>query len=246
MSADFVDLLLRMEDHDIIPSCLSAERHKPRDFLLHYIGCEQFFQREDYLASLNAEQRKQIVSKLQRIQILRGALNGDMGDGRQLVQQLTHSLNRWRSTKEFQEGINRVRELRTMHFALNGIAQKEVGLPTRVDDYNPDVDTNAHLIRFENGRPVHDIMDSRFHEQFPSYRISVHDLIHGKEDESPLIPPQNTVNYFHFPANNMLVSVVTKRKATKNQEINNETFQWAEVCISSFEAFMLPFALTAD
>lgn len=212
MSADFVDRLLRMEDHDIIPSCLSAERHKPRDFLLHYIGCEQFFQREDYLASLNTEQKQQIESKLQRIQILRSALAGDVGDGRDLVQQLTHSLSRWRNTKEFQEGINRVRELRTSHFALNGITQKEVGIPTRVGEYNPDVDTNAYLIRFRNGRPVHDIQDSRFHEQFPSYRISVNDLIHGNEDESPLLPPENTVNYIHFPANNMLVSVITNER----------------------------------
>lgn len=212
MSADFVDLLLRMEDHDIIPSCLSAERHKPRDFLLHYLGCEQFFQREDYLASLNAEQRKQIESKLQRIQTLRSALTSEMGDGRRLVQQLTHSLNRWRGTKEFQEGINRVRELRTIHFALNGITQKEIETSTRIGEYNPDIDTNAYLVRFKNGRPVHDLADARFHEQFPSYRISVSDLIYGKEDESPLLPPRDTINYYHFPANNMLVSGSTKNR----------------------------------
>lgn len=212
MSADFVDLLLRMEDHDIIPSCLSAERHKPRDFLLHYLGCEQFFQREDYLASLNTEQKQQIESKLQRIQILRTALTGDMEEGRQLVQQLTHSLNRWRTTKEYQEGLTRVQELRKVHFAVNGITQKEVGIPTRVGEYNPDVDTNAYLIRFRNGRPVHDMVDKRFHEQFPSYRISVHDLIQGVDEESPLSAPENTVNYFHFPANNMLVSYLTSER----------------------------------
>lgn len=218
MSADFVDLLLRMEDHDIIPSCLSAERHKPRDFLLHYLGCEQFFQREDYLASLNTDQKQQVESKLQRIQILRSALTGEMGDGRQLVQQLTHSLNRWRNTKEYQEGIIRVQELRKAHFAVNGIAQKEVGIPTRVGEYNPDVDTKAYLIRFKDGRPVHGMMDTRFHEQFPSYRISVHDLIDGKEEESPLFGPENTVNYFHFPANNMLVSAMTNGRPIKTRE----------------------------
>lgn len=206
MSADFVDLLLRMEDHDIIPSCLSAERHKPRDFLLHYLGCEQFFQREDYLASLNDEQQRLIESKLERIQILRHALISDPDDGRPLVQQLSHSLKKWRNSKEFQEGINRVQELRTLHFAQNGVTQREVDMPPRAGEYNPDVDTNAYLIRFKNGRPVHDITDPRFHEQFPTYRISVNDLIHGRADESPLLAPQKTLNYFHFPANNMLVS----------------------------------------
>lgn len=211
MSADFVDLLLRMEDHDIIPSCLSAERHKPRDFQLHYLGCEQFFQREDYLASLNAEQQRQIEAKLQRIQILRVALENDPGDGRPLVQQLTYSLNKWRNCKEFQEGINRVRELRTMHFAQNGVIQREVDIPTRANEYDPDVDTNAYLIRLKNGRPVHEIPDSRFHVQFPVHRISVSDLIHESGEDSPLLPPPNTVNYFHFPANNMLVSDAKSR-----------------------------------
>lgn len=234
MSAEQVDFLLRMEDHDIIPSCLSAERHKPRDFLLHYIGCEQFFQREDYLASLNSEQKQQVQSNLQRIQILRSALLGDMGDGRHLVQQLTQSLNRWRNTKEYLEGIERVRQLRTLHFALNRISQKDIGIPTRVGEYNPDVDTNAYLIRFKNGRPVHEIMDTRFHEQFPSYRISVNDLIHGREDDSPLMAPQDTVNYYHFPANNMLVSDmknVPRDNPPKVEGINIEVFQWAEVRI---------------
>lgn len=210
MSADFVDLLLRMEDHDIIPSCLSAERHKPRDFLLHYMGCEQFFQREEYLASLNPEQVKQIEAKLQRIQHLRTAITNDIGEGRPLVQYLTNSLTKWRNTREFEEGINRVRELRTMHFALNGTTQKGADTSTRVGEYNPDVDTNAYLIRFRNGRPVRDIMDSRLHEQYPCYRISMHDLIYGIEEESPLIPPRDTINYFHFPANNMLVSDTTR------------------------------------
>lgn len=205
MSVDFVDLLLRMEDHDIIPSCLSAERHKPRDFLLHYLGCEQFFQREDYLASLNDEQQKQIESKLQRIQILRLALIRDPDDG-PLVTHLSHSLKKWRNSKEFQEGIHRVQELRTLHFAQNGVIQREVDTSDWAGEYNPDLDTNAYLIRVKNGRPVHDIADSRFHPQFPAFRISVNDLIHGRTDESPLLAPHNTLNYFHFPANNMLVS----------------------------------------
>ncbi|PSR80343.1 hypothetical protein BD289DRAFT_69366 [Coniella lustricola] len=186
MSTDLADLLLRMEDHDIIPSCLSAERHKPRDFLLHYMGCEQFFQREEYLASLNASQVKQIEAKLQRIESLRNAIFNDMGDGHILVQNLASSLKAWKATREFQEGIKRVRQLRTMHFAVNGAAQKEVDSLVRARDYNPDLDTNAYLIRFRNGRPVRDIADSRFHEQFPSYRISIHDLMYRMEEESPL------------------------------------------------------------
>ncbi|KAJ4419796.1 hypothetical protein N0V82_004731 [Gnomoniopsis sp. IMI 355080] len=149
MSADFVDLLLRMEDHDIIPS--------------------------------------------------------------------------WRNTKEYQEGIVRVQELRKAHFAVNGVTQKEMGIPTRVGEYNPDVDTKAYLIRFRDGRPVHGMMDTRFHEQFPSYRISVHDLIDGKEEDSPLFAPENTVNYFHFPANNMLWAERAITRYLRNKPVPSPT-----------------------
>ncbi|KAI3392034.1 hypothetical protein diail_6330 [Diaporthe ilicicola] len=204
MSVEFVDLLLRMEDHDIIPTCLSAERHRPRDFLLHYLGCEQFFQREEYLRSLSPEQAKQVDTRLQRIQYLRSVLENDLGEGRQLVQKLTTSFASWRMTKDYQEGITRVQELRNMHFARNGIPQKDVPTSGRYQEYNPDLDTNAYLIRFKDGRLVRDISDDRYHEQYPCYRISMHDLINGNDENSALTPPKGTINYFHFPANNML------------------------------------------
>lgn len=206
MSVEFADLLLRMEDHDIIPTCLSAERHRPRDFLLHYLGCEQFFQREEYLASLPPEQAKQVDIRLQRIQYLRSVLENDPGEGRQLVQNLSNSLTNWRKGRDFQEGIGRVRELRTMHFADNHKSQRVVGASARLHEYNPDIDTNAYLIRFKDGRLVRDVPDPRFHEQFPCYRVSVNDLIYGDEEDSALNPPKGTINHFHFPANNMLVS----------------------------------------
>lgn len=206
MSVDLFDIFLRMEDHDIIPTCLSAERHRPRDFLLHYLGCEQFFQREEYLRSLSPEQAKQVDTRLQRIQYLRSVLENDLGEGRQLVQNLTNSFASWRMTKDFQEGISRVRELRKMHFADNGSYQKEVTTVGRYQEYNPDLDTNAYLIRFKDGRLVRDVADDRYHEQFPCYRISMHDLVYGSEEDSAFIPPKGTINYFHFPANNMLVS----------------------------------------
>lgn len=209
---ELADHLLRTEDHDIIPSCLSAERHKPREFLLHYMGCEQFFQREEYLCSLNPEQVQQVESRLQRIQYLRSALANDLGEGRHLIQHLANSLARWRSTKEFQEGIRSVQRLRNMHFAVNGIAQRDVEIQaSRAGEYNPDIDTNAYLIRLRNGRPVRDIMDSRFHEQYPCYRVSTEDLLYDGEDQSILNPPRGTINYFHFPANNMLVSPKTHK-----------------------------------
>lgn len=206
MSVEFADLLL-MEEHDIIPTCLSAERHKPRDFLLHYLGCEQFFQREEYLESLSPEQAKQVDTRLQRIQYLRSVLENDSGEGRQLVQNLSSSLTNWRKTKDFQDGIGRVRELRTLHFADNHKSQKLVGASGRFQDYNPDIDTNAYLIRFKDGRVVRDIADDRFHEQFPCYRVSVNDLIYGDEEHSALTPPKGTINHIHLPANNMLVSL---------------------------------------
>lgn len=207
MSAEIADQLLRVEDHDIIPSCLSAERHKPRDFLLHYMGCEQFFQREEYLGSLNMEQVLKVESRLQQIQYLRSVLSNDLAEGRQLTQHLSTSFKRWRNTKDFQDGIKSVRDLRTMHFAVNGVTQKDVDIDSRSGEYNPDVDTNAYLIRLRNGRPVHDIMDSRFHQDYPCYTVSVQDLLYDGENQQGLLnAPSGCINYFHFPANNMLVS----------------------------------------
>ncbi|KUI58053.1 hypothetical protein VP1G_05392 [Cytospora mali] len=194
-----------MEDHDILPTCLSAERHKPQDYILHYMGCEQYFQREEYLASLSTEQVTQVEAKLRRIQYVRTALKNDAVEGRRLVHNLSNSFRRWRSTKEFEEGINRVRELRTMHFALNGNTQKDARTTNRCRraEYDPDIDANAYVMRFKNGRLVRNIDDKRFHEQWPCHRISVDDLINGEVENNPMIPPENTINYIHFPANNM-------------------------------------------
>ena len=209
MSAEFIDLLLRMEDHDVVPTCLSAERHMPQDFLLHYLGCEQYFQREEYLGSLSDEQTKLIEAKLHRIQYVRAALASDRDDGRQYVQNLTNSMRRWRGTKDFQEGIDRIRELRTMHFALNGNAQREVETSNRrrPGGYNPDVDTNAYLMRFKDGRVIKTIDDPRYIEQYPCHRISVQHLIRNEQENNPLAFPNDTINYLHLPANNMQVSL---------------------------------------
>lgn len=211
MLADFDDLLLPMDDHDIVPTCLSAERHKPQDFILHYLGCEQYFQREEYLTSLSPDQIKQVEAKLRRIGYIRAALANDVGEGRRLIQCLATSMRRWRSTKDFEEGIHRVRELRTMHFALNGNTQREVKATANrrhQADYNPDIDTNAYFMRFKDGKLVRIIDDPRFHEQYPCHRISVDDLINndGELEDNPLIAPDDTINYIHLPANNMAVS----------------------------------------
>lgn len=210
MSTEFDFFLIPMDDHDIVPTCLSAERHKPQDFILHYLGCEQYFQRDEYLMSLSTDQIRQVEAKLRRIQYTRAALANDIVDGRRLIQSLATSLRRWRNTNDFEEGINRVRELRTMHFALNGNTQREVKTPNRRQqaEYNPDVDTNAYFMRFKHGKLVRNIDDPRFHEQYPCHRISIDDLINnnGELENNPLIPPEDTINYIHFPANNMAVS----------------------------------------
>lgn len=206
MSADFNDLL-RLEDHDIVPTCLSAEPHMPQDFILHYLGCEQFFQREEYLTSLSSEQAQQVEAKLRRIHYVRTALANDLGEGRQYIQNLGNSIRRWRGTRRFQEGIDRVRELRTTHFAMNGNSQREPKISNRQrqTEYNPDVDTHAYMMRFKEGRLVNAINDTRYHEQYPCYRISMQELLQEDQEDSPLIFPKDTINYLHLPANNMQV-----------------------------------------
>lgn len=226
---------LRMGDHDIIPSCLSADPHKPRDFLLHYTGCEQFYQRDEYLASLTPDQVRQVEAQLRRTRYLRDVLAVGGGPaaepdatGAALVRHLTASLRAWRATREYQDGIVRVRRQRVQYFAVNGAAQRDpadggarpYNPAVAPGEYNPDKDTNAYLIRFKHGRPVHDMQDGRFHEQYPSHRISIQDLIYGNEfDLSMLYPPGNSINYFHFPANNLHVSNVAGLKVKTSRRL---------------------------
>lgn len=203
-------IIIKMEDHDFIPTCLSAKSHQPRDenFLLHYLGCEEYFEREKYLMSLSIDHIKQVEAKLCCIQYLREALTKDLGEGRHSVQALATSLREWRSTEEYQEGIQLVRELRLVHFNLNGYTQKDVKTPDQRHqaEYDPNVEVHAYFMRFKDGKVVQDIQDPRFHEQYPCYRVSIDDLINQDEEITPLVPPEDTINYIHLPGNNMSVS----------------------------------------
>lgn len=206
-----------MGDHDMIPACLSTERHDPSDDTLHYLGCLEFFERETFLRGIHAEHKKQIESELRRIEYLRQYLRHDDDDSR-LVKNLEISMAKWREGELYQgdDGIQAVRAWRTTKGLPNGAKQRQMELGN-IQGYDPDSDINAYLTRFESSRPVKELEDKRFSGHFPNHKIPASRLLDDKEELNPLTRtlnpttateanPEHIISYFHLPANNMKVS----------------------------------------
>ena len=212
-----------MGDHDSKPACLSAENHSASDHVTHYLGCLEFHEREAHLSRMvKPQKRKQIESELRRIGYLRHTLRKDPVES-QLVTNLERSMGQWRCGDLYtgDDGINAVRAWRTRKDLPNGVAQRQVVLAElkRLEDYDPDCDFNAYLTRFEDSKPVVDLKDDRFNGHFPNHKISAHRLLDYEEELNPLTRtenpisatranPERVINYFHLPANNMIVSAI--------------------------------------
>lgn len=175
-----------MGDHDMTPTCLSAEEHEPQDPRLHYLGCLQFFEREDYINGLRDEQRKQVESELRRIAFLRDVLKKDAVDCR-LVENLEDSMEKWRRGRLYtsDNGIEAVRTWRRDKSLPNGTSQRQVELG-KFKDYDPDHDMNAYLTKFKNSEPVKDLASESFNGHFPNHKIPVFQLLDYKEEKNPL------------------------------------------------------------
>lgn len=205
------------------PMCLSAEDHEPRDPMLHYLGCLEFSKRNVYFPQLSPAQQKQVDSELRRIEYLRRVLRKDTVESC-LVTNLEGSMDRWRRSRLYtsEDGIKAVRTWRSRKGLANNRSQNnpvQTGQSQdHVEDYDPDVDTNAYLTRFENSKPVEDLNDDRFDGHFPNHKISVAHLLDDKKP-SPLTRappilsteanPERVISYFHLPANNMIVSLLS-------------------------------------
>lgn len=210
-----------MVDHDITPACLSAEDHDGAvsNPLLHYLGCLEFSKRETYLCKeVRREQKKLIESELRRIGYLRHVLEKDEVESK-LIRNLKDSIKGWKNGEEFKgpHGITAVQRWRAGSNLPNGIAQRreaQLDPNKKAKSYDPDYDMNAYLARFEDSRPVEDLNDSRFRGHFPNHKIPTQLLLSYDEVPNPLTnpisatkaSPESIINYFHLPANNMIVS----------------------------------------
>lgn len=204
-----------MGDHNITPVCLSAEKHGNhgvRDVMLHYLGCLEFCEREDYFTWLDGEHQKQIESELRRIEYLRHVLEHDKEES-SLLLNLDRSMNAWRKCKLYtsSDGIRAVRTWRLGKGRPNSKNQRNPRtsrLPS--SGYDPDRDLNAYLIRYVKSEAEKQLKDPRFNGHFPNHKIAVSHLLDAEEHSNPLSKgsqPEESINYFHFPANNMQVSM---------------------------------------
>lgn len=210
-----------MGDHDMVPTCLSAEDHEPRDPMLHYLGCLEFSERNQYLVEVSSEYQEQVDRELRRIEYLREVLKKDPVEHR-LVKNMKDSMEKWKESSLYtsDHGIKAVRAWRKAKHQANRseITPVQPGESIhQAQDYDPDVDINAYLTRFEDSKPVKKLNDKRFDGHFPNHKIPVSHLLND-ENSSPLTktPPKSAteatqeriISYFHLPANNMIVSFV--------------------------------------
>lgn len=203
-----------MGDSEIISSCLSAESHEqPRDPILHYLGCLEFCERDEYLNTLTeSAAQERIKAELKRIVNLRGVLkSGQDASVSDLVSNLENSMVSWRQSALYQQeyGIKNVQAWRDRRGLQNGVDQRFEPWEKPMD-YHPDRDTKAYFISYnEHGNPIDSLPEYKLGGHFPDHKLSVSELL----NEGPSNPlhqafqdPKNKIGYFHLPANNMSVS----------------------------------------
>lgn len=213
-----------MGDSDPTPSCLSAERHDPRDSILHYLGCLGFCERREYLNSLKAEDQKRIDGELRRIISLRKALKNERDDAvSSLVGNLEGSMKAWRGSLG-NDGIDAVRTWRLGRGLPNGVSQDFPQEGKASGPYDPDNDVKACLVSFKDRKHVESTQDhgakGHPHEHkmialqrkiFVSELLMQPGLGESLKSSDRLLSElsqasDGSLNYLHFPANNMAVS----------------------------------------
>ncbi|KAI7786673.1 hypothetical protein LA080_002784 [Diaporthe eres] len=184
-----------MGDSDPTPSCLSAEKNDARDSTMHYLGCREFWKREEYFESLKPEDRKRINGELRRIIGLRRALKNESDDS--------------------------VSSLRL----ANGVSQEFHQEEKAPGPYDPDNDVKAYLVSYKDRKHVDSTQDHGSKGHFHDHKmiafqrkILVSQLLIQPAPGGPLKASDRllselsqasaeSINYLHLPANNMARAV---------------------------------------
>ncbi|KAI1750536.1 hypothetical protein F4782DRAFT_247862 [Xylaria castorea] len=224
-----------MDTQDQEPSCLSVDPHDDHitDPVLHYFGCLEASERASFfdpesphwtgeihghinaglplsVAETKTEQKREIWKKdcfneLRRISLILNALAKDKRKSH-LLRNVETSRNAWRSSKEYQSGIQRVRDWRAGRGMRNGVAIDPV--PVGAEEvYDPD-DLTVSIMAFNNGAG-YDIQHPHVTGTFPNQTTTVNNTLRGDHNEpSGLLNWANRrrepgVVWFHIPSNNM-------------------------------------------
>ncbi|KAI0521730.1 hypothetical protein F5B22DRAFT_596029 [Xylaria bambusicola] len=218
-------------------SCLSADPHDDiRDPVLHYFGCLEAWQRDDFFDTASPYWIKQVktlkdsgilrpdaerriraqrgayrnhcAEELHRVSLILSALAADEKKS-YLLTDLASSLARWRSSRQYELGIELVRKWRADRRLPNGAAitypKNETGKL-----YNPHSNIKVQVIAFKEGLPCN--LDPQYATgTFPNQVTNVHDLLrHEKPLLSSLLQQKRIDNagaesmWIHIPSNNML------------------------------------------
>ena len=176
-------------------TCLSDKPHDNRvsDVRLHYSGCSRVSDRSYFLNALSPEDRQSILRQQERTRKRRDRLettHRDSTAGERLAE-FKDALAHWYISKGRRHSPYPV-ESRPPS-SLNGLL-------AAADDV--DADVKASIMYFKNAQP-YDV--PTLPNSFPNQSLSVKELLTDDPANNPLMQPcdEDTVRYFHFPANNM-------------------------------------------
>lgn len=177
--------------------CLSAEKHDERvlDVVLHYFGCLRASEHQEFFANLPQRSKRRVVEEKLRIRRLISYFEArPKTEGGESLKELKASVATWRA----------------FHQRRDPGQSQAWPLADRMDD-SVDFDVKASMIYFKKFRPY---TVPEIDNVFPNQKLSVRDLLSDNAKKNPLMQPcdDDTVRYFHFPANNMVwIEVRIKR-----------------------------------
>ncbi|KAI0190396.1 hypothetical protein EV127DRAFT_90805 [Xylaria flabelliformis] len=224
-----------MDIIDQEPSCLNVDPHDDNitDPVLHYFGCLEASERASFFDAgsaywageiqrhINAGLphsvaetktgkkreiwKKECFNELRRISLI---LNAFAKDNRKshLLRNVEASRNAWRSSKEYQSGIQRVRDWRAGRGMRNGVAIAPVPIGAE-EVYEPD-DLKVSIMAFDNG-VGYEIQHPHVAGTFPNQTTTVNNMLRrDNNDPSGLLnwtknKKKPGVTWFHIPSNNM-------------------------------------------
>ncbi|KAH9206745.1 hypothetical protein DL95DRAFT_486120 [Leptodontidium sp. 2 PMI_412] len=169
--------------------CLSAEKHDERvlDVVLHYFGCLRASEHQEFFANLPQRSKRRVVEEKLRIRRLISYFEArPKTEGGESLKELKASVATWRA----------------FHQRRDPGQSQAWPLADRMDD-SVDFDVKASMIYFKKFRPY---TVPEIDNVFPNQKLSVRDLLSDNAKKNPLMQPcdDDTVRYFHFPANNMV------------------------------------------
>jgi hypothetical protein len=178
-----------MLNHSLPHTCLSTDKHDKRvlDVTLHYFGCLKVSERQSFYDGLPEKSRRRIRREEQRIDQVRSRLEFQPGTKAGAI------------LREFKESMN---EWRSVNGRVSFDARQKLVPPYNLDD-GVDAEIKAPIMFFKDSRP-YDIPG--IENTFPNQKIAIKELLADERDTNPLMQPcdDNTIRYFHLPANNMI------------------------------------------